>query len=79
LSIELKKRYLWLEIALPENTPTYIPRGFSNFATETAWKLRTQTRKDKERGLFEMSFLLPVSNNLSGAFLHGTGACFSLR
>lgn len=43
--------------ALPDNTPTHIPRCSLDSAMETAWKLMTQTEKDKERGegISEMS------------------------
>lgn len=43
--------------ALSDNTPTHIPRCSLDSAMETAWKLMTQTEKDKERGkgISEMS------------------------
>lgn len=49
LAIKLKT-YLWLDRALPDNTPTHMPRCFLDFAMETASQLMTHTGKDKERG-----------------------------
>lgn len=65
--------YLWLRKALPDNTPTHMPRCSLDSAMETAWKLTTQTEKDKDRGkgISEMSgtpSCWHFPNSLSGAF-----------
>lgn len=59
--------------ALLDNTPTHIPKCSLDSAIETAWKLMTQTEKDKERGERDFwnvrdSLLLTLSWGRRGLF-----------